>query len=403
MESEIGRIKEDFPFTKDRKLTYLDSASTTQKPKQVIDAITNFYTNENSNVARGLYKLAEEATLNFEEVRLKTAKFIGTNNEKEIIFTRGTTEAINLVMRSYGEKFVKKGDKIVTSIMEHHSNFVPWQQLSKQKGAQFEVVGINENGELDYEELNQKSKGAKIVAISGASNVLGTINDIKKISKIAHENDAICLIDGAQFVPSIETKVKELDCDFLCFSAHKMMGPFGLGILYAKEELLEKSDPFLFGSEMIREVSIKESSWNELPNKFEAGTPPVAEVIGFGAALDYINKIKMKKIREHEIKITKYLLKRLNEVKGLKVIGPKETEKRVSLAAFTIDGIHPHDIAAILSEEGIAIRSGHHCAMPLHSALKLDASSRASFYIYNEISQVDKLVEALEKAKKIFG
>lgn len=396
-------ITEDFPFTKDKKLTYLDSASTTQKPRQVIDAITKFYTSENSNVARGLYKMAEEATLNFEEVRLKTAKYIGTKNEKEIIFTRGTTEAINLVMRAHGEKFIKKGDKIVTSIMEHHSNFVPWQALCKQKGAKFEVVGIRENGELNYEELEKKCNGARIVAISGASNVLGTINNIKEIAKIAHENEAVCLIDGAQYVPSIEVNVKRMDCDFLAFSSHKMMGPFGLGVLYAKEELLEKADPFLFGSEMIREVSIKESFWNELPNKFEAGTPPVAEVIGFGAALDYINKIKMEKIREHEIKITKYLLKRLAEVKGLKIIGPKEAEKRVSLASFTIDGIHPHDIATILSEEGIAIRSGHHCAMPLHKELKIDASSRASFYIYNDISQVDKLVESLEKAKKIFG
>lgn len=400
---DVEKIRDDFPFAKDKNLTYLDSASTTQKPKEVIDAITKFYTNQNSNVARGLYKLAEEATLNFEEVRSKTAKIIGTNNEKEIIFTRGTTESVNLVMRAYGEKFIKRGDKVVTSIMEHHSNFVPWQQLSKQKGAKFEVVGIDENGELDYEELNEKVKGSKIVAISGASNVLGTINDIKKISKIAHENEAVCLIDGAQYVPSIETNVKKLDCDFLCFSAHKMMGPFGLGILYAKEELLEKSDPFLFGSEMIREVSIKESKWNELPNKFEAGTPPVAEVVGFGAALDYIDKIKMTRIREHEIKITKYLLRRLSEINELRIIGPKEAQKRVSLASFTIEHIHPHDVAAILSEEGIAVRSGHHCAMPLHSALKLDATTRASFYIYNEESEVDKLASGLERAKKIFG
>ncbi|MGV8085704.1 MAG: aminotransferase class V-fold PLP-dependent enzyme [Candidatus Bilamarchaeum sp.] len=402
MSFDIDQVRRDFPILSKKDLIYLDSASTSQKPLSVIETIFDFYCNQNSNVARGLYTLAEEATFEFESIREKTSKFINAKDSNEIIFTRGTTESINLIMRSYGEKFIKKGDKIVTSVMEHHSNFVPWQQLAKTKGAIFQAADITEYGELDLSDLEKKSKDARIVSISGASNVLGTINDIKKISSIAHENGAICVIDGAQSVPSLETDVKKLDCDFLAFSSHKMLGPFGLGILYGKEDLLSKSDPFLYGSEMIREVSIASSQWNDLPHKFEPGTPPVAEVIGFGAALDYLNKLKMENIRKHELSITKYLLKRLLEVKGLSILGPLKAEKRVSLASFTIDGIHPHDVAAILAELGIAIRSGHHCAMPLHNSLGVNASNRASLYVYNKTSEIDKLIEGLEKTKKIF-
>ncbi len=396
---DVDKIRKDFPIL-ETDIVYLDSAATTQRPVQVIKAVDQFYRTTNSNVARGLYKIAEQATLDYEEVREKAKSFINASHSKEIIFTRTTTEGANAVMRGWGEKFLKKGDKIVTTIMEHHSNFVPWQQLAKRTGASFELIDITDEGELD---LDNKIKGAKFVAVSAASNVIGTMPDTKDICKIAHENDALCLVDGAQSVPSMPTDVKDMDCDFLVFSGHKMLAPFGAGVFYGKHELLESMDPFLYGSEMISVVTAKDSEWAGLPYKFEAGTPTVDAVIGLGAAIDYLNGIGLEKIRQHEKKLVSYMLKRLPEIKGLDILGPKDAEKRAGLVAFTLDGVHPHDVSAMLSDDNICVRSGHHCAMPLHKRLGIEASTRASVYLYSKKEEIDALVESLGKVRKVFG
>ncbi|MBU0590745.1 cysteine desulfurase [Candidatus Micrarchaeota archaeon] len=403
----IDKIRADFPILKTeqngKQIVYLDSAATSQKPQQVIDTLCDFYTSKNSNVARGLYKLAENATLEFESVREKTANFVNAGATEEIIFTNNTTEGANLIMRGWGEKFVKKGDKIVTTVMEHHSNFVPWQQLAKRKGATLEVVDITDDGMLDITNLEKKIKGAKMIAVSAASNVLGTINDIRSISKLAHESGAVCVVDGAQSVPSIKTDVRKLDCDFLLFSGHKMLAPFGSGVIYGKPELLEAMDPFLYGSEMIRSVKLKESEWANPPYKFETGTPNVGSILGLGTAIDYINKIGLENIRKHENNLISYMLKRLKEIKGLNIVGPTHAEKRGSLVAFTLDVAHPHDVSAMLADDGICVRSGHHCAMPLHDRLNLVASTRASVYLYNKKEEIDALVQSLEKVRQVFG
>ncbi|MDO8553786.1 MAG: cysteine desulfurase [Candidatus Micrarchaeota archaeon] len=400
-------MKKDFPIL-ERKINghdfvYLDSAATSQKPRQVIEAMNDYYTNYNANVHRGVYKISEEASEKYDDARSKVKNFINASSEQEIIYTKGTTESINLVMRSWGEKFIKKGDKIVTTIMEHHSNFVPWQQLASKTGAIFEVVGINKNYELDESELERKIKGAKLVAVTHASNVLGTINPVEKICKIAHDNDAVVLVDGAQSIPHFPVDVRKIDCDFFAFSGHKMLGPTGIGVLYGKKELLESMDPFNYGGDMISEVHVDKSEWNKLPYKFEAGTPPIAEVIGLGAAISYLEKIGMKKIREHEKELTNYAIEMLSKIKNCKIIGSVDVDKRLGAITFDIAGIHPHDLASLLNEKGIAIRTGHHCAMPLHEYLKLNATARASFYIYNEKKDVDALVDSINYAKKIFG
>ncbi|MDD5172258.1 MAG: cysteine desulfurase [Candidatus ainarchaeum sp.] len=406
MTFDVAKIRKDFPIlnitTNGKKLVYLDSAATSQKPAAVIDAVSDFYRNRNANVARGLYSLAEDATVAYEEVRDKVQRFINAPYREEVIFTKNTTEAANIVMRGWGEKFVRKGDRIVTTVMEHHSNFVPWQQLALRTGAKFELVGITNDGELDWADLEKKMKGAKMVAISAASNVIGTINDTRKICKLAHEYGAISIIDGAQSVPSIKTDVKSMDCDFLMFSGHKMLAPFGSGALYGRQELLEKMDPFLYGSEMIRSVKKDKSEWNDLPYKFESGTPDVAAIIGFGVAIDYLNEVGLEDIREHEIALTAHLLKRLPSVEGLEILGPKDAKKRAGLVAFVMDGIHPHDIAAMLDADGICVRSGHHCAMPLHERLGVSASTRASVYLYNTKEEIDSLADSLKNVRKVF-
>lgn len=403
---DVNKIREDFPILKEKvngkDLVYLDSAATSQRPKQVIEAVHNFYMQHNANVARGLHKLGEEATRQYEEVRFKTKDFINAKSEKEVVFTKNTTEAANIVMYGWGMKNIKEGDKIVTTIMEHHSNFVPWQQLAKMKKAEFVVLDIDEEGKLKEEELD-KIKGAKLVAITAVSNVLGTINDVKQISKIAHSEGALVLVDGAQSVPSMKSDVQDMDCDFFIFSGHKMLAPFGTGVFFGKEELLDSMDPLLYGSEMIRKVTIEEATWNDLPHKFEAGTPIVAETIGLGAAIDYMNKLGIDNIRNHKEDITKYALDRMSEIGGIKIIGPKNANERGGLVGFEIEKVHPHDVAAILDDSGIAIRSGHHCAMPLHERLAIPASSRASFHVYTKKEEIDRLVEALEKVKTIFG
>jgi len=411
--TDFEKLKKDFPIFS-RKINgkdfiYLDSAATSQRPKQVIDAVTEFYSSYNANVHRGIYRISEEASEKFEAARENVRKFINAKSEQEIIFTRNTTEAINLVMHGWAEKFVNKNDKIVISIMEHHSNFVPWQQLAKKKNAKLEVIDIHseehndKEGELVEEEINKKIKNAKLVAITHVSNVLGTINNVNKICKIAHDAGAVVLIDGAQSIPHMAIDVQSIDCDFFAFSGHKMLGPTGVGVLYGKKQILEQTDPVLYGGDMISEVHVQESKWNEIPFRFEAGTPSSASVIGLGAAIDYLNKIGMENIRKHEYDTTKYALEKMSAIKGIKIIGNKDPKKRGGVIAFDVKGVHPHDLATILDEHNIAIRSGHHCAMPLHERLGLGASNRASFYLYNNKKDVDLLCSAIEDAKKIFG
>ncbi|MBU0528023.1 SufS family cysteine desulfurase [Candidatus Micrarchaeota archaeon] len=394
---DVDKIRKDFPILDN--IVYLDSAATSQRPASVIESINKFYKDQNSNVARGLYQLAEEATFEYEQVRKKTSKFI-SSNENEVIFTKNTTEAINLVMRGYGEKFIKKEDKIVVTMLEHHSNFVPWQELAKRTGAKFEVVGLTPEGNLDEADLVQKLKGANLFAFSAASNVLGTMPDLKRLCKLAKDAGAISLVDAAQYAPSHKISVKEFGCDFLTFSGHKMLSPFGVGVLYGKEELLESMDPFLYGSEMIRTVTSQKSDWNTSPHKFESGTPNVAAVIGLGVALDYLNNLEMENITSYTQSLSAYMYSRLNELDFIHVLGP---EKRTGLVSFTIDKVHPHDIAAILNEDKVCVRSGHHCAMPLHEYLGIPASTRASIYFYNKKSEIDQLIVSLEKVKKLFG
>lgn len=402
---DTEKIRKDFPIferkIKGKKLVYLDSTATSQRPKQVTEAVVEFENTKNANVARSIHTLAEEATAEYEGARKKTARFVNARDEKEIIFTRNTTESLNLVMRGWGEKFVNEGDKVVTTIMEHHSNFVPWQQLAKRRKADFEVIDIDEDGKLREEELD-KIKGAKIFAVVGTSNVLGTINDVKRLCKIAKDEGAVSVVDGAQSVPGMPTDVQDMGCDFLAFSGHKMLAPFGIGVLYGRSELLEEMEPFVYGSEMIKKVDKDTAVWNELPLKFEAGTPPVDEAVGLGAAIDYLSGIGMDNIRKHEEELADKLLKSIGEMEGIRFFGPKSAEERTGLLAFEVEGVHPHDIAALLDEEGIAIRTGHHCAMPLHLRMGMPGgTNRVGTYIYNTEEEIDYFAETLGKIKKM--
>lgn len=403
---DVDKIREDFPILQTKMngkpLIYLDSAATSQKPKQVIDGVAEFYRTKNANVARGLYPLAEEATRAYEEARVKVQKFLNAKSEKEIILCSNTTTAENIIMWGWGNQNIQKGDKIVTTILEHHSNFVPWQQLAKMKGASFEIMDVNDDCTIKEEEL-EKIKGAKLVAFSHVSNVAGTINDAKKICKLAKDVGAVTVVDGAQSIPSMPVDVQDIDCDFILFSGHKMLAPFGSGGFYGKQELLEKMTPGFFGSEMIREVHPDRSVWNDLPHKFEPGTPNVAEAHGLGIAIDYISKIGMENVRKHEKEMAAYALEKMQEIEGLRILGPLDAEKRGGLVAFELKGVHPHDVAAFLGDCGIAVRSGHHCAMPLHVRLDIPASSRASFQIYTKKEEIDEFVDCLKKVKQVFG
>ncbi|MBI2579070.1 MAG: cysteine desulfurase [Candidatus Aenigmarchaeota archaeon] len=397
----MKKIRKDFPILgrkiSGKKLVYLDNAATTQKPKAVIDALDEYYEQRNSNVHRGVHTLAEEATEAYEESRKKLARFINADR-REIIFTRGTTEAINLVKFSLG---FEKGDEIVTTVMEHHSNIVPWLML-KKKGIAVKFVDVNEDGLLEEEQYDDLiTEKTKLVTVAHVSNVLGTINDVKKIAGIAHDSGALCLVDAAQSVPHMPVDVKQLQCDFLALSGHKMLGPTGSGALYGKKQLLEEMEPFQGGGEMIKTVSTEKATWNDLPWKFEAGTPNIADSIVLGAAVDYLQKAGMKNIREHEKDLTKYALSRLSEVKGLTIYGP-EAGDRGGVVSFNLGDIHAHDLASVLNDDGIAVRSGHHCAMPLHTRLGIVATARASFYLYNTPAEIDKLVASLKRARKVF-
>lgn len=406
---DVEKIRQDFPILQrkvmgGKPLVYLDNAATTQKPLAVINAIVNYYTNYNSNIHRAVHQMAEEATVAYEETRKKIAKFINAKSTDEIIFTRNTTEAINLVAYSWGRTNVKKDDKVVITEIEHHSNIVPWQMLTQEKEAKLEYIGVDDDGYLKMDEYRNylDSHKVKLVSISQMSNVLGTIAPVDEIIRSSHEKGIPVLIDGAQSVPHMPVDVQKMDCDFMAFSAHKMLGPTGVGVLYVKRDILEKMPPFMGGGDMIKEVHKYETRYNDLPYKFEGGTPNIADVIGFAAAIDYLDNIGMDKVREHEIDITKYALNRVSGIKGVKLYGPANAKDRGGVVSFNIGDIHPHDLATIMNDHGVAIRSGHHCAQVLMERLDVAATSRASFYIYNTKEEVDKFIETLDEARRLF-
>lgn len=402
-------IRKDFPILKrkvrdNKPLVYLDNASTTQKPTQVINAIQNYYQNQNANIHRAVYALAEEATEAYENTRDKVAKFLNIKNREEIIFVRGTTEAINLVAYSWGRPHIKEGDIIVTTEYEHHSNIVPWQILAKEKGAKLEYIGIDDNGELILDQLDSylETGMVKLVTFSQMSNVLGTITNTNEIISKCKKSGAKILIDAAQSVPHMKVDVSKLGCDFFAFSAHKMLGPTGVGVLWVKKEVLETMQPFHGGGDMIREVHKQETTWNDLPYKFEAGTPNIADVIGFSTAIDYLTNIGLDNIRNHEIELTKYALEKMSKVKGITIYGPKDVSRRGGVISFNFKDVHPHDVATIIDKEGIAIRSGHHCAQVLMERLDVAATNRASFYIYNTKEDIDAMINSLNKVAELF-
>jgi cysteine desulfurase/selenocysteine lyase len=406
---DVKKIRQDFPILKrkvmgGKPLVYLDNAATTQKPLAVINAINDYYTNYNSNIHRAVHQLAEEATVAYEETRTKIAKFINAKHTDEIIFTRNTTEAINLVSYSWGRANVKKDDRVVITEIEHHSNIVPWQILTQEKGAKLEYIGVDDSGYLKMHEYEKylASKKVKLVSVSQMSNVLGTIIPVEKIIKMSHERGIPVLVDGAQSVPHMPVDVQKMDCDFMAFSAHKMLGPTGVGVLYVKRDVLEKMPPFMGGGDMIKEVHKYETRYNDLPYKFEGGTPNIADVIGFSAAIDYLDNIGMDRVREHEIEITKYALDRISGTKGITLYGPPNAKDRGGVVSFNIGDIHPHDLATIMNDHGVAIRSGHHCAQVLMERLDVAATSRASFYIYNTKEEVDTFIGALDEARRLF-
>lgn len=405
---DVSRIRGDFPILKREvrpgvPLVYLDSTATSQKPVQVIEAMDNFYRQSNANIHRGIHTLAEEATAMYEDARQKAARFIGAPLARQIIFTRNATESINLVMYTWGRANLKAGDIVILTEMEHHSNLVPWQILAAEKNIRLEFIPVTQEGLLDLEEYQRLLElGPRLVSFTHMSNVLGTINPAKEMIRMAHQAGAVTLVDGAQSVPHFPVNVQDLDVDFLAFSSHKMCGPTGIGVLYGKKDLLESMPAFMGGGEMIRRVQLRSFSPNELPHKFEAGTPAIAEAIGLNAAIDYLSSIRLEAIAAHEKEMVAYALERLEEVPGVKVYGPP-AEHKGGVVSFTFQGVHPHDVSQILDEEGIAIRAGHHCAQPLHEKLGLPATARASFYLYNHPGEIDKLIEGLYKVKQIFG
>lgn len=404
---DIDRIRADFPIlTREVRpgvsLVYLDSTATTQKPIQVIETMDLFYRQSNANIHRGIHMLAEEATAKYEEARAKVARFIGAPSPRQIIFTRNATEAINLVAFSWGRSKLNPGDTVILTEMEHHSNLVPWHILAAEKKLRLEFIPIDQNGILDLEVYQQLlTRNPKLVAFTHMSNVLGTINPAAEITHLAHAAGAIVLLDGAQSVPHFPVDVVSLEVDFLAFSGHKMCGPTGIGVLYGRKELLDSMPPFLGGGDMIKRVELRSFIPNTIPYKFEAGTPAIAEAIGLGAAVDYLQGIGLQSIAAHERTVISYALERLEEIPGVTVYGPK-AEHKGGVASFTLEGVHAHDIAQILDREGVAVRAGHHCAMPLHDKLHLTATARASFYLYNSVEEVDRLVNAIYKVRDVF-
>ncbi len=408
MKLNVNEIRKDFPILERETrpgihLTYLDSTATSQKPLAVIQAMDDFYRHSNANIHRGVHTLAEESTALYENARERIAKFINAASARQIIYTRNTTESINLVAYSWARANLKQGDLVILTEMEHHSNLVPWHMLQAERGIELEFIPVTEDGLLDLETYKALlDRRPKLVSFTHMSNVLGTINPAAEIIRMAHEAGAIALVDGAQSVPHLNVDVQSLDADFYAFSAHKMCGPTGIGALYGKAALLEAMPPFLGGGDMIKEVKLRSFRANTLPHKFEAGTPAIAEAVGFGAAVDYLTKIGMDAIAAHEHEITEYALERLEEIPGVKLFGPS-ADKKGGVAAFTLEGIHPHDVAQILDKDGIAVRAGHHCAQPLHEKFGIPATSRASFYLYNTKDEVDLLVNGIYKVKEMFS
>ena len=385
-------------------LVYLDSAATSQKPVQVIETIENYYREYNSNVHRGVHTLGTRATDAYEGAREKVRKFISASSIEEIIFTRGTTTALNTVAQSYAMENVKEGDEIVITPMEHHSNIIPWQQVAKKTGATLKYLPLQADGTIALADVeNTITPATKVVSITYVSNVLGVINPIKEIAAIAHKNGAVLVVDAAQGAPHVKIDVQDLDCDFLGFSGHKMCGPTGIGVLYGKKHLLENMEPIEFGGEMIDFVGLYESTWKELPWKFEAGTPIIAGAIGLGAAIDFLEEIGLENITEHEHKLAAYAMKKMSSINGLTIYGPQNANNRAGVITFNIEDVHPHDVATVLDAEGIAVRAGHHCAQPLMKWLNVSATARASFYLYNSEEDVDKLVEGIGKTKEYFS
>lgn len=407
MDKSISALRADFPLldqqVNDEPLVYLDNAATAQRPTPVLKRVLDFYQTDNANVHRGVHTLAERATADYEAARDKVQKFIHANKREEVIFTKGCTDSLNLVAATYGEQNIQAGDEIVISIMEHHSNLIPWQQLAIKKGATLKYIGLTKEGELDMADAAVKvTDRTKIVAVTHASNVMGTVTPLKQLAKLAHEHGAIIVGDGAQAVPHMKVDVTDLDVDFYAFSGHKMMSPTGIGVLYGKQALLEAMPPYQYGGEMIGSVTEQESTWAALPYKFEAGTQNIAGAVGLGAAIDYLTAIGMDRIEAHERELVQTVLPQLLAIEGLTVYGPTDPAKHTGVISFNLGHLHPHDLATALDMEGVAVRAGHHCAQPLMNYLGLEASARASFYLYNTAADAEKLVSALKEAKEFF-
>jgi cysteine desulfurase / selenocysteine lyase len=404
---DFEAIRRQFPIF-DRKvhgkpLIYLDSTATTQKPTAVLDALERYYRTFNANIHRGVYLIAEEATREYEDVRGKVARFLNAASHREIVFTRGTTESVNLVAHGWGRKFVGQGDVVLLTEMEHHSNLVPWQLLAQDRGATLRFIPIDDHGRLDLTNLDRLLEGpVRIVSLAHVSNVLGTINPVADIIRRAHAVGARVMLDAAQSVPHMPVDVRALDCDFLALSGHKMLGPTGIGVLYGKREALESMNPFLGGGEMIREVRLEGSTWNDVPFRFEAGTMNIADTIAFGAAIDYLEGIGMANVEAHGRELVLETFRILGAIPGVTILGPPVSEPRGAIVSFTVDDIHAHDVAAVLDREGVAVRAGHHCAMPLHTRLGLASSTRASFHVYNSTSDIERLGDGIRKAKQLF-
>ena len=405
---DVARIRADFPVlsqtVRGKPLVYLDNAATSQKPRQVIEAMSRVFEEHNANIHRGVYEFSERTTAVFEEARAKVAGLINAPSEREVIFVRNATEGVNLVAYAWGRDNLKRGDRIVTTVLEHHSDFVPWQQLAMEVGAEVAVVDIDDDGRLRRDQLSAElRKGVKLLAITHTSNGLGTVNPVREIAAEAHAAGATVLVDAAQAVPHTPVDVQDLGADFLVFSGHKMLAPPGSGGVWGRTALLEKMRPFLYGGDMISRVTISLTEWNELPWKFEAGTSSYVDAIGLGAAVDYLQEVGLARIHEHELGLVSYVLPRLQDIPGVTVYGPKTLEDRVGVVSFNIEGIHPHDVATIFDREGVCVRAGHHCNQPLMTRLGVPATTRASFYLYNTTEECDALVGAVHAAKKVFG
>jgi cysteine desulfurase/selenocysteine lyase len=403
---DVERIRADFPIlqleVQGHPLVYLDNAATSQMPQQVIDRLVRYQTSQHANIHRAVHTLSEIATAEYEEARRKVQRFIHAPDEREVIFTSGTTEAINLVMHGYGRKFIKAGDEIILTTLEHHSNIVPWQMLAEETGAKIRVVPINDAGELCLEEFGQLFNArTKLVGVSHVSNALGSINPVKQMIALAHSHGVPVLVDGAQAVPHMPVDVQDLDCDFYAFSGHKLCGPTGIGVLYGKAELLDKMQPFKGGGDMILSVSFEKTTYNTIPYKFEAGTPPIAAAIGLGAALDYLSSIGMDTIAAHEQALLRYATHQMNDMPSLRLIGT--AQHKAAVLSFTLEGVHPHDVGTLLNQEGIAVRTGHHCAQPVMTRFKVPATTRASFAFYNTMAEVDALIRGIRNVQQVFA